>query len=77
MRELLFVKIIPKILTGGFGKYINHNWHQLKRTVAITSKQINWLFSNNFINGNDNNGKKSVSPNIDDQWANADNTLID
>ncbi len=67
--------LLPKILTGGFGKYINHNWHQLKTTVEITSKQINWLFSNNLINGNDNNGKKSVSPNIDDQWANADNIL--
>ena len=44
-------------------------------TVATTSKQINWLFSNNFINGNANNGKKSVSPKIDDQWDNADNTL--
>ena len=47
----------------------------MKTTVAITSKQINWLFSNNFINGNANNGKNSVSPNMADQWANADKTL--
>ena len=67
--------IVPRTLTGGFGKYMNHNWHQLKSTVAITSKQINWLFSNNFTNGNESNGKNSVSPNIDDQWANADRTL--
>ena len=47
----------------------------LRITVAMNSKQIKWLFGNNLTNGNVNIGRKSASPNMGDQYANADNTL--
>lgn len=54
---------------------MNQSWHQLEMTVAMTSKQISWLFSNNLMKGNASKGRNSVSPKIEDQCAMADSTL--
>ena len=43
--------------------------------VATISKQTSWLFWNNLTKGKANIGKKSVSPKMGDQWANADKHL--
>lgn len=43
--------------------------------VATTSKQMSWLFWNNFTNGNAKSGRYGVSLKMADQWANADRVL--
>ena len=44
-------------------------------TLAIISKQTKGLFWKSFTKGKANIGRKSVSPNIGDQCANADKHL--
>lgn len=43
--------------------------------VATTSKQMSWLFWNNFTNGNAKSGRYGVSLKMVDQCANADRVL--
>ena len=47
----------------------------LLNNVATTSKQTSWLFWKSLMKGKANMGRKSVSPNIGDQCARADNVL--